>query len=85
MKFAKVPVSSTWAAMEKLVEAGMVKDIGLSNWSSQGLRDLLSYCKIRPAILQVIWKCDEGCFRWRCTLFSSAAGCLTLPSLRGSR
>ena len=56
MKFAKVPVSSTWAAMEKLVEAGMVKDIGVSNWSSQGLRDLLSYCKIRPAVLQVIWE-----------------------------
>merc|ERR1712018_292733 len=53
MKFAKVPVSSTWAAMEKLVAAGMVKDIGVSNWSSQGLRDLLSYCKIRPAVLQV--------------------------------
>merc|ERR1712032_554994 len=53
MKFAKVPVSSTWAAMEKLVEGGMVKDIGLSNWSGQGLRDLLSYCKIRPAMLQV--------------------------------
>jgi len=53
MKFAKVPVSSTWAAMEKLVEDGRVKDIGVSNWSSQGLRDLLSYCKIQPAVLQV--------------------------------
>ena len=56
MKFAKVPVSSTWAAMEKLVEDGRVKDIGVSNWSSQGLRDLLSYCKIQPAVLQVLCK-----------------------------
>ena len=85
MKFAKVPVSSTWAAMEKLVEGGMVKDIGLSNWSSQGLRDLLSYCKIRPAMLQVTWEGNEGCFRWRCTPFFSAVGWLTSPSLRGSR
>ena len=85
MKFAKVPVSSTWAAMEKLVEGGMVKDIGLSNWSSQGLRDLLSYCKIRPAMLQVTWEGNEGCFRWRCTPSFSAVGWLTSPSLRGSR
>ena len=85
MKFAKVPVSSTWAAMEKLVEAGMVRDIGVSNWSSQGLRDLLSYCKIRPAVLQVLWEGNEGCSRWRCTPFSSAVGWLTSPSLKGSR
>ena len=54
MEFAKVPVSRTWEAMERLVEGGMVRDIGLSNWNSQGLRDLLSYCKIRPAVLQVV-------------------------------
>ena len=54
MEFAKVPVSRTWEAMERLVEGGKVRDIGLSNWNSQGLRDLLSYCKIRPAVLQVV-------------------------------
>ena len=53
MKFAQVPVSQTWSAMEGLVASGLVRDIGVSNWNAQGLRDLLSYCSIRPAVLQI--------------------------------
>ena len=53
LRFSSVPVSETWAGMEGLVGAGLVRDIGLSNWGSQGLRDLLSYCSIPPAVLQV--------------------------------
>ena len=36
------------------VEKGLVKNIGVSNWNCQGLRDLLSYAKIKPSVLQVI-------------------------------
>jgi len=53
MKFAQVPLSQTWSAMEGLVASGLVRDIGVSNWNAQGLRDLLSYCSIRPAVLQI--------------------------------
>ena len=53
MEFAPVPVSSTWQAMEGLVEKGLVKNIGLSNWNAQGLRDIFSYAKIKPSVLQV--------------------------------
>ena len=39
--------------MEALVVEGLVKNIGLSNFSSQGIRDVMSYAKIKPAVLQV--------------------------------
>ena len=53
MEFAPVPISETWKAMEKLVDKGLVRNIGLSNWSSQGLRDIFSFARIKPAVLQV--------------------------------
>ena len=55
MEFAAVPISDTWEAMEKLVEKGLVRNIGLSNWNAQGLRDIFSYARIKPAVLQVVW------------------------------
>ena len=54
MEFENVPVQDTWRAMEALVEKGLVRNIGVSNWNCQGLRDLLSYAKIKPAVLQVV-------------------------------
>eukprot|EP00090_Calanus_glacialis_P022716 TRINITY_DN35009_c0_g1_i1.p1 TRINITY_DN35009_c0_g1~~TRINITY_DN35009_c0_g1_i1.p1 ORF type:complete len:324 (-),score=56.34 TRINITY_DN35009_c0_g1_i1:80-1051(-) len=53
MEFAPVPISETWKAMEKLVDKGLVRNIGLSNWSSQGLRDIFSFARIKPAVLQI--------------------------------
>jgi len=53
MEFAKVSLHETWAAMEELVHAGLVKHIGICNTGTALLRDLLSYCRIRPAVLQV--------------------------------
>jgi len=53
MEFASVPVIDTWRAMEKLVEMGLVKNIGVSNWNCQGLRDLLAFAKIKPSCLQI--------------------------------
>jgi len=43
----------TWAAMEKLVEKGLVKNIGMSNFNSKQLTDLMDECKVLPAVLQV--------------------------------
>jgi hypothetical protein len=40
-----VPLSETWGAMEELVDAGLAKGIGLANFCSQLISDLLSYCR----------------------------------------
>merc|ERR1711915_3913 len=53
MEFAPVPVSATWKAMESLVDKGLVKNIGVSNWNCQGLMDLFSYARIKPSVLQI--------------------------------
>ena len=53
MKAAKVPLADTWRAMEGLVTAGLVRNIGVCNYNVALLRDLLSQAKIRPAVLQV--------------------------------
>ena len=38
--------------MEKLVEKGLVKNIGMSNFNSKQLTDLMDECKVLPAVLQ---------------------------------
>lgn len=43
----------TWYAMEKLVEKGLVRSIGLSNFNSQQIDDVLSVSSIKPTVLQV--------------------------------
>ena len=53
MEFQPVSVRDTWAAMESLVDKGLVRNIGLSNWNCQGLRDVLTYARIKPAVLQI--------------------------------
>lgn len=53
MKPARVPIRETWEAMESLVDAGLAKNIGVCNFGTSLLRDLLSYCRIPPAVLQV--------------------------------
>lgn len=53
MELEKVPLSETWAAMESLVDLALVRDIGVCNYSSALIHDLMSYCKIKPSMLQV--------------------------------
>lgn len=42
-----------WRDMEKAVKDGRVKSIGLSNFESDRLEEVLSIAKIKPAVLQV--------------------------------
>jgi D-xylose reductase len=53
MRFARVPLAETWGAMEDLVTAGLVRHVGVCNYGTSLLRDLLSYARIPPAVLQV--------------------------------
>jgi D-xylose reductase len=53
MKFAPVPLAETWGAMEELVSAGLVRHIGVCNYGTALLRDLLNSARVRPAVLQV--------------------------------
>ena len=46
-------VTGTWRAMEGLVREGLVRHIGVANFSVRQLRQLLAACKIRPCVNQV--------------------------------
>jgi len=48
-----VPIRETWHAMEELIDAGLVRSIGVSNFGVSLVRDLLSQCRIRPSVLQI--------------------------------
>ena len=41
--------------MEELVGTGLVKSIGVSNFTGALLFDLLTYAKVVPAVNQVCW------------------------------
>ncbi|CAD7083085.1 unnamed protein product [Hermetia illucens] len=43
----------TWKAMEKLVEKGLVRSIGLSNFNAEQTERVLKICKIRPVVNEV--------------------------------
>jgi len=45
--------TDTWLAMEKLVEKGLVKSIGLSNFNSEQVEDILKRGNIKPVTNQV--------------------------------
>jgi len=46
-------IPATWAAMEKLYDAGKARAIGVSNFSSKKLADLLAVARVPPAVNQV--------------------------------
>ncbi len=53
MKIDPVPLQDTWRAMEELVDAGLVKQIGVCNYNTGLLNDLQAYARIKPAMLQI--------------------------------
>jgi aryl-alcohol dehydrogenase-like predicted oxidoreductase len=56
-------IPATWAAMEKLFDAGKARAIGVSNFSSKKLADLLAISRVPPAVNQVechpVWQQDK--------------------------
>jgi D-xylose reductase len=53
MRPVRVPIKETWRAMERLVADGLVRHIGVCNFGTSLLRDLLSYAELPPSVLQV--------------------------------
>ncbi|EFJ36384.1 hypothetical protein SELMODRAFT_141212 [Selaginella moellendorffii] len=51
--FIAPDIPGTWRAMEKLVDSGKVRAIGVSNFSCKKLEDLLNTARIPPAVDQV--------------------------------
>lgn len=50
---ANISVRETWEAMEDLVKKGLVKSIGVANFSCALLHDLLTYAKVKPVNNQI--------------------------------
>jgi len=48
-----VTIQDTWKAMERLVDIGKVKAIGISNWNVRRIAELLPQCRIKPSVNQV--------------------------------
>lgn len=48
-----ISVRETWEAMEGLVKAGLVRAIGVANFTGPMIIDLLTYAKIKPAMNQI--------------------------------
>ena len=48
-----IPMYKIWEQMEALVEKGLTKSIGVSNFNVQMVWDMLSYAKIKPVVNEV--------------------------------
>ena len=49
----QVSIYDFWPKMESLVEKGLTRSIGCSNYNVQSLLNLLSFCKIKPVANEV--------------------------------
>lgn len=49
----RATIQETWTALETLVDTGLARSIGVSNFTSQLIMDVLRYAKIPPATLQI--------------------------------
>ncbi|KAG2218602.1 hypothetical protein INT45_013910 [Circinella minor] len=54
-KFAyeRSPIQDVWKEFENIVDTGKARNIGISNFNVQTILDMLTYCRIKPAVLQV--------------------------------
>ncbi|MFM7512417.1 MAG: aldo/keto reductase [Cyanobium sp.] len=48
-----VPLADTWTGMEGVLELGLTRHIGVSNFSSRKLNDLVARCRRKPEVNQV--------------------------------
>jgi diketogulonate reductase-like aldo/keto reductase len=49
----KVTLAETWGALERLVDDGKTRSIGLSNVGLEQLKDIIAVARIKPAVVEV--------------------------------
>ena len=52
-KRINMPMYKIWEQMEALVDKGLAKSIGISNFNVQLTWDMLSYCRIKPVCNEI--------------------------------
>lgn len=60
---SNVDYVDTWKAMERLVDLGLVKSIGISNFNSEQIQRVLNVARIKPVLNQVRNLCINFCFK----------------------
>lgn len=50
--YGNTPFEETWREMERLVDDGLVKHIGLSNFNHKQIEEVLGFARIKPTVLQ---------------------------------
>lgn len=55
-------IKGTWEAMEECSRLGLCKSIGVSNFSSKKISQLLEHATISPAVNQVFFSLIIDCF-----------------------
>ena len=52
-KYKLIPVRDTWKEMEKLVDLGLTRTIGVCNYNIENLLNIISICRIKPVVNEV--------------------------------
>lgn len=60
VKMSSIDYVDTWKAMEAVLEKGLTKNIGISNFNSEQVERLLKNCKVKPVCNQV-----RTCLRYK--------------------
>ena len=62
IQYSDVDYLDTWKEMEKLVDQGLTKSIGVSNFNSEQLERVLANARIKPVTNQVCSRCQNDCY-----------------------